>query len=59
MKLIEQFPQESDLVIARIFLKDKIPTEDVMEYIIKKLIPLKKTIEERKDDFFLKKQYSL
>jgi len=52
-ELIDILPEEPDLVIVRIFLKDKIPIMDVMEYIIKKLIPLKAMVIERNDAFFM------
>ena len=52
-ELIEQFPQEPDLVIIRIFLKDKIPIVDVMETIVKQLVPLKPMVEIKDDNFFL------
>ena len=56
-ELIEQFPQEPDLIILRIFLKDQIPIEDVMTkftYTINKNDQeLKKYITDRNEIFFL------
>lgn len=56
-ELIEQFPQEPDLIILRIFLKDQIPIEDVMTkftYTINKNDQeLKKYITERNEYVFL------
>lgn len=56
-ELIEQFPQEPDLIILRIFLKDQIPIEDVMTKFIyninKNDQELKKYITERNEMFFL------
>ena len=56
-ELIEQFPQEPDLIILRIFLKDQIPIEDVMTKFIyninKNDKELKKYIVERNEIFFL------
>jgi hypothetical protein len=52
-ELIELLPEEPDLVIVRIFLKDKIPIMDVMEYIIEKLVPLKHLVIEKDDNFFM------
>lgn len=56
-ELIEQFPQEPDLIILRIFLKDQIPIEDVMTKFIyninKNDQELKKYIVERNEIFFL------
>ena len=52
-ELIEQLPTEPDLIIARIFLKDRIPISDVMNYFVHKLLPLKNLVKERNEDFFL------
>jgi len=52
-ELIEQFPKEPDMIIIRIFLKDKIPIVDVMDYIVKKLVPLKSMVNVQDDNFFL------
>ena len=52
-ELIELLPSESDLVVVRIFLKDQIPIQDIMNYIIATLIPLKPLVTEKNDDFFL------
>ena len=52
-ELIELLPQEPDIVIVRIFLKDKIPIADVMAYICKELVPLKPLVDSKDDSFFL------
>ena len=56
-ELIDQFPEEGDLVIVRIFLKDQIPIEDVMKMLVVNLnkddAMLKKMIKERNENFFL------
>jgi hypothetical protein len=52
-ELIVQFPRESDLVIFRIFLKDRIPIIDILNYFILKILPLKDMITNRNEDFFL------
>lgn len=51
--LISLFPHEPDFVIFRIFIKDRLPIEDVMRYIIKNLVPLKPLIEAKDEKFFL------
>lgn len=51
--LIELLPNEGDLLIIRFFLKDKIPTIDIMNYVVNKLLPLKNLIETKNDTFFL------
>ena len=56
-ELIDQFPKEGDLVMIRIFLKDQIPIEEVMNTfnnsINKDNSKLKKMIKERNELFFL------
>lgn len=52
-ELIELIPEEPDLVVIRIFMKDKFPIQDVMEYIVKKLVPLKQMVIQKDDGFFL------
>jgi hypothetical protein len=56
-ELIDQFPQEGDLVMFRIFLKDQILIEDVMvifnNAINKDNGYLKKMCKERNETFFL------
>jgi hypothetical protein len=56
-ELIDQFPYEGDLVMIRIFLKDQIPIEDVMNIfnnsINKDNGKLKEMIKKRNEIFFL------
>lgn len=52
-ELIDQFPKEPDLVIFRIFLKDRVPVVNVMNYFVLKILPLKSMVSERNEDFFL------
>tara|TARA_Y100000389_G_C17397240_1_gene483269 strand:- start:97 stop:498 length:402 start_codon:yes stop_codon:yes gene_type:complete len=52
-ELISQFPQEANLVIFRIFLKDRVPIVDVINYFVRKVLPLKNMVESRNEDFFL------
>lgn len=54
-ELIGQFPIEGDLVIVRIFLKDRVPIVDVINYFVRCILPLKKMVTERDEDFFLNK----
>lgn len=53
-ELIEQFPSEPDFVIFRIFVKDRLPIEDIMNYIINSLCPLQEMVKNQNEDFFLK-----
>ena len=54
-ELIGQFPAEGDLVIFRIFLKDRVPIENIINYFVLRILPLKKMVDERDEDFFLNK----
>jgi len=52
-ELISQFPIEADLVIFRIFLKDRVPIFEVINYFVRKILPLKNMVKDRNEDFFL------
>jgi hypothetical protein len=52
-EMIESFPNEPDFVIFRIFINDRIPIVDIMEYITTKLCPLKDLVKSKDEDFFL------
>lgn len=54
-ELICQFPLEGDLVIFRIFLKDRVPIVNVLNYVVLNILPLKQMIVDRDEDFFLNK----
>lgn len=53
-ELIEQVPEEGDLVVARILLKDQLPIIDVMNHFIQEILPLKDLVVSRNEEFFLK-----
>lgn len=56
-ELIGQFPQEGDLVVARLFLANQVDIKQVMQVFIQKLATkdseLKKMVKERNEKFFL------
>jgi hypothetical protein len=52
-ELIEQFPDEGDLVMVRIFINDQVPIADVMSVFITRLLPLKDIVAKRDVNFFL------
>lgn len=52
-ELIELLPDEPDLVIVRIFIKDQIPIVEVMDYMIRRLVPLEHLTKTKDDSFFL------
>ena len=54
-ELIGQFPSEGDLVIFRIFLKDRVPIDEILTYFVLRILPFKEMVKERDEDFFLNK----
>jgi hypothetical protein len=56
-ELIDQFPHETNLILARIFLKDQIPIERTMRRFILKLEQndglVRKRIQNKDENFFL------
>ena len=56
-ELIDQFPEEGDLVIIRIFLNDQIPIKDAMDIFNYKINTedqkLRKMVKDRNESFFL------
>lgn len=56
-ELINQFPQEGDLVIMRLFISNQIPIKDVMDIFIyninKNDQQLRKMVKDRDEVFFL------
>lgn len=52
-ELIEQYPQYSEIVIARIAISNEIPIDYVVNFFIENLGPHQSKIEEKNDAFFL------
>lgn len=52
-ELIEQFPNEGDFVLIRIFVNDQIPMTDIMGRFIRDVLPVKSMVEQRNESFFL------
>lgn len=52
-ELIEQFPMETDLVIARVFIKDRLTDVMLINQFIKHVFPYREQVEKRDDIFFL------
>mgnify|MGYP006273951301 CR=1 FL=1 len=52
-ELIESFPSEPDFVIFRIFVKDRIPMTDVMDYIVKNVCPFYEDVKNRNEKVLL------
>ena len=51
--LISNYPDQPDFVIFRIFVQEQLPIQDIMYYIIEKLIHLQNMVKERNEAFFL------
>ena len=58
-ELIEQFPQEQDFYLARIFIKDTIPIMDIITYFIKFVLPYKDLIMKRDKKIIIEKIFSI
>lgn len=54
-ELIETFPSEGHFVLARIFIKDKIPIDMVIKHFIIDVLPYKQSIQDRDETFFIEK----
>ena len=52
-ELIIQFPEEAAFYFIRIFVKDKIPVQDVLGRFMRDCLPYRKFIQEKNDLFFL------
>jgi hypothetical protein len=58
-ELIEQFPQEADFVLVRIFVKDQAEIQGLMNNFIKSVLPYKEQVIDRNDQFFLSDKFTL
>ena len=53
-ELIEQFPHESDLLVARVMIVNgQIPIQDIVDEFMGRILPHEKKIKDREDKFFL------
>jgi len=52
-ELMSQCPERGDFFLIKVFVKDKIPIEDVLGRFIKLVLPYKKLIRDHDEDFFL------
>lgn len=51
--LIEQYPQEADLIMFRFFLSEQIPVETLMQRFIQYVLPHRQKIISRDEAFFI------
>lgn len=52
-ELIEQFPNEGDFVLIRIFIRDQVPMADVLGRFIRDILPVQHQVKSRNERFFL------
>lgn len=52
-ELIDQFPQEGDIAIARIFIKDQFPIEVIAKFFTTNLLQHKDLVLKKDEKFFL------
>ena len=52
-ELIEQFPEENNIMVFRIMLHDQLPVEDVIINLCRKILPYKELIINKDEKFFL------
>lgn len=55
-ELIAILPEEKDFLVIRFFIKDQVPITVVMDYIIRKIVPLEQHILEKNEAFLLQNQ---
>ena len=58
-ELIEQFPSEANFIMARIFLKDRVSPETIINVFIREVRSLKEDIAKRDEKVFLNNNLSL
>lgn len=52
-ELIDIFPQESDLIISRVFFEDQIPIVTIADSFVDHILPYRDQIVKRNDKFFI------
>jgi hypothetical protein len=56
-ELLEQFPNESDLIIIRVFFEDQVPVTIVADSFVDRVLPYQDMIKRRDDTFFMKNNH--
>lgn len=56
-ELIDQFPNEPDLIIIRVFFEDQIPVFIIADGFINHVLPHKDMIKNRNENFFLENNH--
>jgi hypothetical protein len=55
-ELISLLPEQSDLILARIFLNDQVPIKEVMDWFIEQLQDVRLKIKDRDEEYFISNQ---
>jgi len=58
-ELIDTFPSETDFVLLRIYCKDRVTPDAIMNQFIRNVLPHKDVVANRDDSFFLEKNVIL
>lgn len=56
-ELLEQFPDEPDLIIIRVFFEDQVPVSVVADAFIQHVLPHRDMIAKRDEKFFLENNH--
>ena len=56
-ELLEQFPNEPDLIIIRVFFQNEVPVTSVADSFIVNVLPYKEMIKKRDETFFLENNH--
>lgn len=56
-ELLEIFPEETDLIIIRVFFEDQVPVALVADNFISHVLPHKEIITKRNENFFLENNH--
>lgn len=56
-ELLEQFPQESDLIVIRVFFDNQVPVSVVADMFIRHVLPYRDMINSRDEKFFLENNH--
>jgi hypothetical protein len=51
-ELISILPDEKDFLVMRFFIKDQIPITAVMDYIVRRIVPLEEHVHAKDENFF-------
>ncbi len=56
-ELIDQFPEETDLIVIRVFFSDQIPVSVIADSFVERILPHKQIIINRNEKFFIENNH--